>query len=174
MCWIGKATDIRVSKEDVKVFKVLYTKPKGWGDLDKNFKRSYLPPYYPLHYYYLDTLYESEIVVKDTTIRKIGAFGIKSIHTAIHCYSSSCKWKIISENLLVIKEAWRPATNNITELSPICHYLLEKTEPDNLVLTVVEGIIPAGTEYWQNDSGEIATSKLILKKVRYMYDEKRK
>ena len=180
MCWIGKQKDIHVSKEDVQVFKVLYTKPKGWHDLDKNFKREYLAPYYPFRYT-LGLMFVSEINTSNITISKIKPFGrsviqrgMTSINKAIHCYSSSCKWQITSDNSLEIKEACRPTTSGVTGLNPICHYPLQKKETENLVVAVVEGIIPAGTEYWENESGEIATSRLILNNVKYMYNEKRK
>lgn len=176
MCWIGKQKDIHVSKEDVQVFKVLYTKPKRWHDLDKNFKREYLAPYFPFRYT-LGLMFMSEIETSSITIstgRSVIQRGMISINKAIHCYSSSCKWEVTSDNLLKIKEAWRPTTNNITGLNPIYYYLLEKKETENLVVAVVEGVIPAGTEYWENERGEIATSRLILNNVKYMYDEKRK
>lgn len=171
MCWIGKESDIRVSKEDIKVFKVLYTQPKGWRDSERGFIRHYLAPYYP-KYYYLNFLYTSEIVtikrlVSAPSSRKDIPFGGRiDINRAIHCYSSSCKWDLTCDNLLTV--------SNLHYCRLISHYPLRKTERENLVVAVVEGIIPAGTEYWENESGEIATSRLILNNVKYMYNEKRK
>lgn len=162
MCWLGKNTDIRVSNEDTKVYKVVYTTPKGWHDLDKNVKRSYLAPFF--HFiYYLNIPYTSEIVGYSIPSPTRVAYITKSIDKAIHCYSSLCEWDTTDGYYLRIIESSGHNT--------LCRYQLKNTKNhDNLVVAVVEGIIPSGTEYWENNRGEIATSKLILKQVRYMYN----
>jgi hypothetical protein len=58
MCWIGREVDRHVAKEDVKVFKVLYTKP----NVPRKFKRDFLAPFYRF-LYTLNKLYESEVGV---------------------------------------------------------------------------------------------------------------
>lgn len=170
MCWIGKETDKRVSKEDTKVFKVLYTKPRGWCDLDRRFTRYFLSPYYRF-YYVLNKLYESEVEVnKPLEIVPYSQYdGIverRNIHKALHCYSSEmCTWDWIGYDLVTVKKKDR-----IFEQQLVNYPIVDNRNGEQCrVAAIVEGVIPAGTEYWLNDKGEIATSKLILREIKKIF-----
>jgi hypothetical protein len=173
MCWIGREVDRHIAKEDVKVFKVLYTKPKGWHDMDRKSTRDFLAPYY--HFYYkLNMPYHSDVDVNTPLgVVPYSCFDLdggettdrRNIHKALHCYSSDmCSWvKTDVDTVTVTKKYFD---------RQLVHYSIydnRSCEAQPRVAAIVEGIIPAGTEYWQNEKGEIATSKLILREVKKIF-----
>ena len=172
MCWIGKETDRHIAKEDVKVFKVLYTKL----NVPRGFSRDFLAPYFRFCYY-LDRVYESEVdvtkplaVIPPLTPWKNNneSMGKRNIHKALHCYSyEMCSW--IRTDIYTVTIC-KGAGKHIDR--PIAHYPLQYNkiyEEPHRVAAIVECIIPAGTEYWLNDKGEIATSKLILREIKEIF-----
>ena len=172
MCWIGREVDRHIAKEDVKVFKVLYTKP----NVPRKFTRDFLAPYY--HFYYvLNKLYESEVEVnKPLEIVPYSQYdGIverRNIHKALHCYSSDmCFWAKTDVDTVTIGSKYFQLAHYQIVDNRIYNRIVDNricTDPPR-VAAIVSGVIPAGTEYWQNEKGEIAASKLILREVKEIF-----
>jgi len=158
MCWFGYITDRHVVKEDMKVFKMLYREEDSWKNFDKDFVRTYKPPFYGGIY-------------KLGEMREVNGLGIfptpnlydyseyekpkkYKIEEGLHCYSlEKCKrtWdalhvKIINKSNLFAKEI-------ILQTYP--------REGYNIIVKTVLCIIPKGTVYWENQYGEIVTEKLV-------------
>jgi hypothetical protein len=165
MCWIGREVDRHIAKEDVKVFKVLYTKP----NVPRKFKRDFLAPFYRF-LYTLNKLYESEVevmkplnVVGYSPLEDVDITDKRHINKALHCYSAKeCFWEKTNYGHITIGSKY----------FQLAHYQIVDnriyTDPPR-VAAIVSGVIPAGTEYWQNEKGEIAASKLILREVKEIF-----
>jgi hypothetical protein len=168
MCWKGKGTDRHVSKEDIKVFKVLYVLP--------NWDKELLAPIYPF-VYHLNELYESELDVKRVIL--LNSQDNTLIDKGLHCYSSDlCFWQKTLPNVIYILRktytkrcpalySYRITDNRTFQFQKNPAAIMVKK---GRVAAIVEGVIPSNTTYWINEHGEIVTEKLILKELKVIYD----
>ena len=155
MCWFGYITDRHVAKEDMKVFKMLYREPDSFKNFDKDFVRTYKPPYYTGAY-------------KLGEMREVNGLGIFPTPKPYDWYWSECeklkKYKIEEGlhcySLDKCKCVWDAPYGRIINgmKGMIQHYPREDFKG---VLRKVLCVIPKGTVYWENQYGEIVTEKLI-------------
>ena len=171
MCWYGRKKNLKVAKKDIKVKKVLNKEfLKKCLVRDKSFTRIISP--------YQGSCYE----VGETYEEKINPYESVNVEIAIdrglHCYSNKCPhiiedigWRV---SLIVCrKPCIKPGIlkrilfgNKPDRFNSIGIFSSEEDSPAvdryrNLLLA--QFIIPAGTRYYENDSGEIVTEKYIFK-----------
>ncbi len=146
MCWIGEKSDKRIAKKDVKVFKILY-----WDERNA----CYHPPFYPENYR-RGQAYRVSYLGK--TSRENG-FGLR-IDYGFHCYSEHHCLREERLSDMVVKEL----NGRVIE-----YYEKGRREFWNyLPAKFVRCIIPVGTTYYENKSGEIVTPTIkIIGDIEY-------
>lgn len=166
MCWYGRKNNLKVAKKDIKVKKVLNKEfLKKCLVRDKSSTRIISP--------YQGSCYE----VGETYEEKINPYEFLNVEIAIdrglHCYSNKCPH--------IIEDNWRVSVI-VCKKPGILKRILFGKKPDRLDsigifsseedspavnsyrnLLLAQFIIPAGTRYYENDSGEIVTEKYIFK-----------
>lgn len=155
MCWVGKTEDIHIAKEDIEVRKVL---------LRERFNNpSFVSPYQFMNYKigigYVTKINPFHAFQKSDPSRI-------TINEGLHCYSpTKCRFvkhensqgetSVITVYLYSeIKNLAVQARNTICFPDSICRYPV-----------LMKAIIPKGTTYYENDSGEIVSEKLIIKEI---------
>jgi hypothetical protein len=95
----------------------------------------------------------------------------RHINKALHCYSAEeCFWKTDNSYVTIGSKFFQVARYRMVDNRIYNRIVGNRIYADPpRVAAIVEGIIPAGTEYWLNDKGEIATSKLILREVKKIF-----
>lgn len=143
MCWVGYRTKLgskqfrKKAEEDIPVFKVCL---KDIWNNESNLAYAY---YYQKKYEVGKTYTECVRLV-----RTHGNHPIYKIKEGLHCYSDKCNLEAINDCLLV--------KFNKTAID---------YHPSGDKLVRLDCIIPKGTRYYINDTGEIVTTKIIVKGV---------
>lgn len=155
MCWTGKVKHKYVAKENIEVRKILLKERKEFFD-----NPSFVSPYQFMKY---------EIGIGYVTkINPCHGFDDPSritINEGLHCYSpSKCKFvnhknskgktSVITVYLFDYKNLAVQARNTVCFPADIYRYPV-----------LMKAIIPKGTTYYENDSGEIVSEKLIVKEI---------
>jgi hypothetical protein len=136
MCWISeKPAILKIASEDIKVFKIV-----------EKFENNIISVYRGYEYK-IGKLYETEIGLTETS-------SITFIHYGFHSYSDKCK---LDPNGTYFKQ---PAFRIM--FKDIC---LDEFSCRGLSYYKVDCIIPKGSQYYENDRGEIVSDKIILKEI---------
>ena len=158
MCWIGKVEHKHVAKENIEVRKMLLKERKELFD-----NPSFVSPYQFMKY--------GIGIGYVTKINPLHAFppsgqSYITINAGLHCYSpSKCRFSkrenfqgetsVITVYLYSeIKNLAVQARNTICFPADMYRYPV-----------LMKAIIPKGTTYYENDSGEIVSEKLIVKEI---------
>jgi hypothetical protein len=167
MCWYGRKKNLKVAKKDIKVKKVLNKEfLKKCLVRDKSFTRIISP--YQGSCYEVGETYEEKINPSESVNVEI------AIGRGLHCYSNKCPYSVKDDGKmvgLVIGKKPNFLTriifgNKVTDLNMIGVFSSDEDSPavDSFrTLILAQFIIPAGTRYYENDSGEIVTEKYIFK-----------
>ena len=156
MCWEGKKADHKIAIKDVKVIKVVYVK-EGKKD-----NKCYAP--YTGYKYTINKLYKTKPLVIT------GRFSKSSIiERGFHSFSM---------NVDISFEERHQYLYAPYDLYTICGYKFYDNIENIYPVTIIEGvrekvvgkfklkllecIIPEGTEYYENEYGEIVSNKLII------------
>ena len=144
MCWIGKIEDKKIAQEDIKCKKVL----EACND-------HYYAYYHEYFEYELGKVYETEI--KPEIIR-LDKWETCRIQEGLHCYNYNIKPKRLCGGTMEIQNEFGRTT-----CYPTCAI--------DFKVVLVECTIPKGAEYWENESGVIVSSKLIVEEEIYIKDD---
>ena len=178
MCWLGFNQNRKVAEKDTRVYKVLYKLPDS-GE--------YRAIYYSFKYCtgceYKSEIKKSAIVryefdkcdsVIGTTLfyrdsdgypagkcnippswndEKFKSLGPMVINKGIHCYSEKLKFKFEKDFLNVDYHLSAYSTDG-REIS--CFPISE------LPICILSCTIPEGSEYYENEDGEVVTEKLVI------------
>ena len=138
MCWRGK-NERKIAKEDIKVFKVVIA--------DKN--NSFFNSIYYKFIYRLGFIYSSRIKKKlfDSTQIKITK--------GIHSYSKYCKIAISGDLLFIRNRMNNEAIDVFSKYSLFSQQNFYR----------LECIIPRGSAYYENEHGEMVSSRLKIVKA---------
>ena len=168
MCWYGRKKNLKVAKKDIKVKKVLNKVFfKKCLVRDKSFTRI-VSPCQGFRYDVGETYEEKINPSESVNVAEI------AIGRGLHCYSNKCP-HIIEDNdrRVSVIVCRKPGIlkrilfgNKPDRLDSIVIFSSEEDSPAvnsyrNLLLA--QFIIPAGTRYYENNSGEIVTEKYIFK-----------
>lgn len=158
MCWVGKTEHKHVAKEDIEVRKMLLKEREELFD-----NPSFVSPYQFMKY-----VIGIGYVTKINPCHSFPQFDSSriTINEGFHCYSpSKCRF-VKHENLQgetsVITVYLLCDSKNLAEQArnTICFPADIYRNP-----VVMKAIIPKGTTYYENDSGEIVSEKLIVKEI---------
>ena len=145
MCWMSNKLKPLVSDGNVKIYKVC---------------RNNIIPYLYYGYYYnsfcykLQHVYKTQISIAKHIVLDVGVYvGDEGFHS----YSQKkCKWKL--DNTTTIEPSIL-IYNDIFHL----HYINDdSTEFIFGKVVLLEGYIPQGATYYENDEGEIISDSIIL------------
>lgn len=167
MCWIGRLKNKHIAEGDVKVFKIVFKEVKTWKVLEKDYVRKYYAPY-RLFTYEISKTYSVDKLYPVT--RHNGMYEKVIINEGFHSYS--CKHCMLEEH----DETIEIHSNKLIP-STITHYEKGYTKKvfegykfkysQQMGVTMLECVIPAGTEYWENENGEIVSQKIkIIREVK--------
>lgn len=160
MCWVGKVEHKHVAKENIEVRKMLLKEREELFD-----NPSFASPYQFMRYE-IGIGYVTKINPCHSVVFPQFDQSHITINEGLHCYSpSKCKF--------VKHETPKGETNVITVYlysdiknlaeqarNTICFPADRYRYP-----VVMKAIIPKGTTYYENDSGEIVSEKLIVKEI---------
>lgn len=140
MCWVSnKLRPLSSSKENTPIYKIV--RVNATGGLEAYFRGSD---------YVLNQLYEEELG------HYFDPFICRHfISEGIHCYSTACKFKRSPEGIFAITKDLKILYAE-GEISLTGKYYKA---------VVVEGYIPADSEYFENENQEIVTTKIVLTNV---------
>lgn len=150
MCWIGKQSNKNIATKDIEVFKLMY-----WDETAE----IYEPPFQRFTYKPNNTY---EIAISQLGITQMHKDYIR-IDYGFHCYSNDkcyCE-KSINCKLFLVK-------SNNAHLEWYTDEKIAFKEPHIFKpLKRVKCIIPKNTMYYENNEGEIVTTKIIITKECY-------
>ena len=136
MCWISKTPAIlKIASEDIKVFKII-----------EKFENNIISAYRGFEYK-IGQLYETEIGLTET-------FSTSSIRQGFHSYSNECR---LEQGCTYLKQPAFRIMFKGTCLDSFGCYKVSYCK--------VNCIIPKGSQYYENDMGEIVSDKIILKEI---------
>ena len=153
MCWIGKTTDKKIADKNTKTFKAMYM------DVSKEEPKYYAP--LTTYEYELNKLYDVGSIELVTN-----KCGERIIEKGLHSFSLRVALginKLIAqygENVYVIN-GYR-FFDDRKRLSPYVLHMKSNTLKGNFKLVLLVCTIPEGTKYYENEDGEIVSSKLIV------------
>ena len=156
MCWAGKVEHKHVAKENIEVRKMLLKEREEFFD-----NPSFVSPYQFMKY--------GIGVGYVTKINPCHAFpqfdqSRITINEGLHCYSpSKCRFvkhKDSQGETRVINVYLYCNSKNLAEQTKFCFPADRYHYP-----VLMKAIIPKGTTYYENDSGEIVSEKLIIKEI---------
>jgi hypothetical protein len=158
MCWTGKVEHKYVAKENIEVRKMLLKEREELFD-----NPSFVSPYQFMKY---------EIGIGYVTkINPFHAFQQSdpsriTINEGLHCYSpSKCRF---------VKHENSQGETSVINVYLLCNFKNLAEQVRNTICfpadgyrypVVMKAIIPKGTTYYENDSGEIVSEKLIVKEI---------
>lgn len=149
MCWIGKTTDKKVAEKDIVVYKVLRQKEDD--------KSILYAPYFQSFKYELGREYHMDKKINHSphyTIMDISSISdIVSINQGFHCYNGKCKCCCRHDRHIDV--ASKSDTGLIAYFRDMCRYKL----------VISKGLIKKGTEYYENEYGEIVAESLLIEKL---------
>ena len=135
MCWTGKLSDKKIAEDDISVYKIL----------SKNIDWELVAPYQRTKYN-LHKLY---------SVSEFGMRGVCFTHNEIeiregfHSFNSNCK-------------VWGASTVTAIVSAKGVGMDLEISGRISDLLLPAKCIIPKGSEYYENDFGEIVSNKIII------------
>lgn len=143
MCWSSKILEKKIATEDIKTFKV------GYERVTK------LRSYYRWFIYDFNQLYETEIYPEYSE-------GLYAITQGFHSYNpKKCTYE----------RCFNEVDKNYSKVqSKTIGKLIDKYFGDT---SVFECIIPKGSEYYENEDGEIVSNQIIIKKILNHYGTER-
>lgn len=157
MCWTGNKTDHKIAVKDIKVIKVVYVRA------DKKDNKCYAP--LTGYEYTLNKLYETKPLVVT-----VGHSRKSIIERGFHSFSMGVD--------ILFEENHVRLYNDLHDLYMVCGYKffddIENIYPITKIkgvhekvagkfkLKLLECIMPEGTEYYENEDGEIVSNKLII------------
>ena len=158
MCWTGKAGNHFIAESPKRVFKVLEREPKCWSWLNEDFIPEYFSPFMGFRY-----VIGKEYVQKIVIDYRKPLSDLIEITKGLHSYSSEkCK----AEKHDILDHPSCEGMLSVTHISGgiIMCYELDIDSPLIRKSVVVECTIPVGAEYYENETGEIVSDRLILNK----------
>lgn len=158
MCWKGKINDLRISKRDIIVYKVLRKKTLPNGMI------FYSGPYKTHFEYIPNVVYKEtiETIVDPVYIKTCGKNTI-IINKGLHCFSSKSYLKL-KLNPFTNVVFFRIAKNKCDARMGISSWLFEMADYPSCENVICKFRIPRGTKYFINDNKEIVTESLIFEK----------
>lgn len=163
MCWQGHITDKRIAKEDVKVFKVMYRREKGWHCYDTGYRETYISPYmcsrYTIGKDYTscnNLCPEKYLNNSDDAVKITKGYHSYSPQYCTYGYSLSHLELIVNSNF-----------GNFEDLHH--HHMCRYRRSGSFIINgkwtdcdavIVECVIPAGSEYWVNGQGEVVSTAI--------------
>lgn len=163
MCWQGHITDKRIAKEDVKVFKVMYRREKGWHCYDTGYRETYISPYmcsrYTIGKGYTscnNLCPEKYLNNSDDAVKITKGYHSYSPQYCTYGYSLSHLELVVNSNF-----------GNFEDLHH--HHMCRYRRSGSFIINgkwtdcdavIVECVIPAGSEYWVNGQGEVVSTAI--------------
>lgn len=136
MCWFGERNAVlKIAEEDINVFKIAIKSENTIISAYKGFQ------------YKIEQLYETEINLEK-------GYTFASIDKGFHSYSNKCR--LIKGCSHFGYSAFRIMFKT---------RLLDSFGRHAVPYCRVDCIIPKGSQYYENEYGEIVSNKIILKKV---------
>lgn len=161
MCWQGHIKDKRIAKEDIVVFKVVYRRLKGWHSLDPKYREIYASPFMSTKYFkgedYTFSKFSNHLYpirFNDEGAVKIGK-GFHSYHPD-HCSCELTDTELVVRSNFGCMEGVQHPMMRYNRHSKVT--ILEAYSPVEAV--AMKCIIPAGSEYWVNASGEVVSTAI--------------
>lgn len=158
MCWTGKVEHKHVAKEDIEVRKMLLKEREELFD-----NPSFVSPYQFMKYV-IGIGYVTKINPCHDFPRhafpRIDPSRI-TINEGLHCYNPS-KCRFVKHENFLITVYLLCNSKNLAEQAKntVCFPADRYRYP-----VLMKAIIPKGTTYYENDSGEIVSERLIVKEV---------
>jgi hypothetical protein len=160
MCWIGKQSNKNIATKDIEVFKLMY-----WDETAE----IYDPPFQRFTYKPNNTY---EITNSQLGVTQMYKNYIR-IDYGFHCYSNDkcfCNKTnngTFSVNTITYNNASLEWYTDIRFANNSRYRKINDVERKPLPLKRVKCIIPKNTMYYENNEGEIVTTKIIITKECY-------
>ena len=164
MCWYGNLTDKKIATKDMVCYKVIAM-----------YGGQYYAYYRGTEYHIGETYEEKVYPIKTLSLDNV----THKLYRGLHCYSHLCNFYICgasNDKCFNVTNPTKAFMYSYIGEKLIGHYCIsnlytydecgnEKLFVKNAIPELVKCIIPEGTVYYENERGEIVTTKFILSEV---------